>query len=120
MSLTSFLKDYFVNPLVRKGAMRFGVKRMVPIFLSVSIANFLIIGLWHGWGAQYLSLGIAHALGFVIYWLYDRYIGKKLAKPLKQHWAYSSAATVLTIGWISFATSFIFVDLSFWHKAWGL
>ena len=120
ITLTSFLKDYFVNPLVRISAAKFGASAINRVFLPISLVNFLIIGMWHGWAIKFLYLGLAHGGGFAIFWLYHQNFGKKTSKFVKQHFLYKTMSVILTIGWISFATSFIFVEPTFWINALGL
>ncbi len=69
ISLTSFLTKYIYIPL---GGNRKGRVRM---YLNIMVV-FIISGIWHGSGANYIVWGCIHGLAMVIYRIFEKPLAK--------------------------------------------
>lgn len=117
MTLTGFLRDYFVTPVMTTLVRSYG-RRMwrTFAFVCVSMINFLIIGFWHGGGISALLLGLTHGIGFTVFFLNDKYLSPSVPERFFAFFPVRVFSCLLTLLWVSFATSFLFVDLAFWTE----
>lgn len=90
MSLGSWFRDYVYIPL---GGNRKGVKRQLLNILIV----WMLTGIWHGAGWNFLLWGLWFALFLV---LEKAFLGKVLQKLPVLGWAYSML--VVLLGWVFF------------------
>jgi alginate O-acetyltransferase complex protein AlgI len=83
MSLTGWIKDYIFIPMSVQAWRTFGTKR-ISTFISASlvIALMVLVGLWHGFSANFVIFGIFHGI-LVISWYAVVKTGKKM-KPRSQ------------------------------------
>jgi alginate O-acetyltransferase complex protein AlgI len=94
MSLTNWLVDYIYWPLVRT-LRNTGLFRPRPVLLS-SVAmtlTFLVCGLWHGEGPNFVLWGAWHGLGISVVTVYQRQ-KRAIPVPALQRWYRSRASQV--------------------------
>ncbi len=110
MTLTHLLRDIVFTPAAKTLGRRIGVKSglMVGVFL-----NFVIIGLWHGFGWSFLLFGLYHGLGVCIYiwWRETRlanYLRKKMAD---QYIIVRRLNQILTVVFFSLSMIFLTYDV---------
>jgi alginate O-acetyltransferase complex protein AlgI len=74
MSLSTWLRDYLMGPLVgNAGAGR-------TRFALATVATFVIIGFWHGASWNFILFGLYHGFWVVFYGLFARRIVERLEK----------------------------------------
>jgi alginate O-acetyltransferase complex protein AlgI len=81
MSLTGWIKDYIFIPMSVQAWRTFGTKR-ISTFISASlvIALMVLVGLWHGFNANFVIFGVFHGV-LVISWYAVVKTGKKMKAP---------------------------------------
>ena len=84
MSLSFWIRDYLLVPLLGRGAP--SASRLVAALLT----TFLLIGLWHGAGWNYLAFGLWHGVWVLLY--------LAVTPRVPAVWKGLPGATVLAIG----------------------
>jgi D-alanyl-lipoteichoic acid acyltransferase DltB (MBOAT superfamily) len=65
ISLSTFMRDMMFTPLVKWLAGRFGARNLNHAIAASILGVFVVIGLWHGAGINFLLFGISQGLGVV-------------------------------------------------------
>ncbi|MDE1178125.1 MAG: hypothetical protein PW789_16225 [Edaphobacter sp.] len=80
MTLTSYMRDMVFVPLSKALIRRFG-PASAPHCIALAIAIvFLLMGIWHGAGWNFVLYGLWHAVGVVIVHYYTLFLKKRLGK----------------------------------------
>ena len=86
MSLTTWLTDYIYWPLVRKLRKRELFRKRFLLLSNMSIfITFVICGMWHGEGANYVIWGGYHGLGLATLNVYQRQKRKISNKAFRKY-----------------------------------
>lgn len=109
ISLTSWFRDYLWWNLVKKIPVSGRIWNQMRWNAGL-VFVFLVSGLWHGAAWNYVLWGGFHGLLLVIYGLYDRYRGERIADVpfarLRTLAAMTGTFVMVMIGWVLFrATS---------------
>jgi alginate O-acetyltransferase complex protein AlgI len=95
MTLTGWLRYYVFTPTSR-GLMR---RRRGHDRLAIAVGQLttmLLIGLWHGFGWNFVVFGLAHGIGLVAVTL-SRDLGRRLPPALVAWWRRAAAARALGV-----------------------
>ncbi|MCB9652761.1 MAG: MBOAT family protein [Deltaproteobacteria bacterium] len=110
MTLSQYMRQMVFTPLSKALIGRFGTtstRQHLCMVGTISI-TFVLTGVWHGRGMQYLLFGIVHALGVSVTYLYGvllkRWLGKKGAKQYLQR---------TSILWMARGATFIYASFAF-------
>jgi D-alanyl-lipoteichoic acid acyltransferase DltB (MBOAT superfamily) len=80
ITLSVFMRDTVFSPLSKALAMRLGPRRINhAIAISIFIV-FLLIGIWHGVGVNFVLFGVFQAIGVACCHYYTVFLKKKLGK----------------------------------------
>ncbi|MBX3025607.1 hypothetical protein KF840_11940 [bacterium] len=114
MTLTGWLRYYVFTPISR-GLMR-RVRGHDRLALAIGqLATMLLIGLWHGFGWNFIVFGLVHGAGLIWVTVLARDVGRRLPARLVTWWRRHPAATTLstaiTVGFFSVSTVFVTADL---------
>lgn len=90
LSLSRFLKDYIYIPL---GGNRKGYKRTLFNILAI----FVVSGLWHGTGLQYLIWGLYHG-----FWIMTERILSQRFRPFPKYIAIPFTFFIIMLSWVFF------------------
>jgi len=115
MTLSSWLKTYLFNPLLKTMVGRWSSPAAAPYLGAIAFfVTFLVVGFWHGTTFQFFVYGVVMGIGITSHWLWQhglsRRMGKKRYRELcARPWYYelSRAATLsffavaMTCIWIS-------------------
>jgi len=63
ISLSAFMRDMMFTPMVKALTRRFGAKRIDHIIAFAIVSVFLVIGVWHGAGWNFVLFGLSQGLG---------------------------------------------------------
>jgi D-alanyl-lipoteichoic acid acyltransferase DltB (MBOAT superfamily) len=87
ISLTTWFRDYLFLPLAtsvsgRIGKERFlGISKELIVFISASIVTWILTGLWHGAGYNFIIWGLLHGILLILFYM-QRKPRKKLLKRI--------------------------------------
>ncbi len=110
ITLSQYMRDIVFAPLskylVRAGGPSFAIH---AIAISIAVV-FLLVGIWHGAGWNYLAFGAIHAIGLVINHYYSNALKKRLGregykKYMANPWIHAAAVT-LTFCYVATALGF--------------
>lgn len=104
ITLSQYMRDMVFTPLSKYLTTRFGIQYINHLIAFSTIIVFILIGIWHGLGWNYLFFGLYHAAGMVIYHYYNIWLRKHLGKKLlayNRHKGIRLFMTALTILFVS-------------------
>ena len=102
MSLTSWLTDYLYWPMVKRfRRLSFLARRPVTISVASIFITFVLCGIWHGDGLNYLLWGTYHGSGLAILNIY-RNLVRKYATPGLKKWMMKSKASYAISTFVTF------------------
>ena len=88
----------------------------VPNIYGVLGIFFIVIGVWHGSGLNYLIFGLIHGLGVIINFYYSTWLKNNLSKNMYKKYLDSTVikiiATALTFIYVSISLFFFANDIS--------
>jgi D-alanyl-lipoteichoic acid acyltransferase DltB (MBOAT superfamily) len=96
ISLSTFLREMMFTPLVKLLAQRFGTRNL-PHAIALSIlCVFVVIGIWHGAGLNFVLFGISQGVGVATIHYSSAFMRKRLGKDgfaryQKNGWIYGVA-----------------------------
>ena len=95
ISLAGFVNKYIFLQLVRRTG-----KVEICLFIT-----FLLMGLWHDMGINYLVWGIMHGSAMTLHFQYKRRIKNyPRIDLLRKNWIYLTCCRILTISFISYVS----------------
>lgn len=105
ITLSEYTRDVIFAPLSKTLIKKFGVKYTnISIALTILVV-FIVIGIWHGVGWQFVIFGIIHAVGVIANHYYTvwmkRVLGKANYKKYNENLLINAAAMVLTFGYVA-------------------
>jgi D-alanyl-lipoteichoic acid acyltransferase DltB (MBOAT superfamily) len=108
ITLSMYMRDVVFTPVSKAMTGWLGVKA-ANHSAAISIAVvFVLIGIWHGFGWNYLAFGAAHALGVVTTHYYTLWLKKRLGR--ERFAKYNNNPWIRAA---SVAVTFIFVTATF-------
>lgn len=115
ITLSTYMRDVVFSPLSKYLGRAFGPSNINHAIAATITVIFLLIGIWHGFGWNYLAFGAVHAAGVVANHYYTIWLKKTLGRDrFKAYnanpWIHACAVT-LTFGYVAaslmlFANSF--------------
>jgi len=112
ITLSEYMRDMVFWRLSKNLTKRMGSRNSNDaIALSITVV-FLLVGVWHGLGWQYVAFGVMHAAGVVSHHYYTMWLRKKIG-PAKYK-AYNDNRLIEAL---SVALTFIFVTASMFFFA---
>jgi D-alanyl-lipoteichoic acid acyltransferase DltB (MBOAT superfamily) len=81
MTLGNFLRDLLFSPLSKYFAGKLGGQNIQHAVALSIFCVFLVIGVWHGFGWNFLLYGAAHGTGVVIVQYYTQLLKRGLGRP---------------------------------------
>ncbi len=121
ITLSSWLKTYVYNPLMKACITRIAAPRLTPyIGVAAFFVTFFLVGLWHGQTSEFLFFGFLQGGGVAGNKLYqllmqDR-LGRQRYRTLAANPVYRAAARGLTFTWFAFT---LFWFWSSWAQIGG-
>jgi len=109
ITLSTWMRDVVFSPLSKYLVGKFGVQRADHAIAVTITVVFLLVGMWHGAGWNFLAFGAVHALGVVANHYYTIFLKKRLGRDgfkayNSNRWIHA-IAVVLTFGYC--AASFL-------------
>ncbi len=108
MTLSSYMRDVVFTPLSKLLIIRWGPPAHNHAIAVAVFTVFILVGIWHGLGWNYVLFGVIHATGLVINHYYGIWLKRNLSPP--QFRAYNKN---LLVRYCAIATTFLYVSLSF-------
>jgi len=105
ISLSTYMRDMMFSPLSKALIRRFGPNSAVHVIAISIFAVFVVVGIWHGAGLNYVLFGVWQGLGLATCHYYTHYLKKRLGK--KRYAAYMSNRSIEVT-----STAFTFVYFS--------
>ncbi len=109
ITLSEYTRDVIFAPLSKSLIKKLGVKYTNSCIALTILVVFVVIGIWHGVGWQFVIFGVIHAVGVIANHYYTvfmkRRLGKERYKAYNENRLVNAAAVVLTFGYV--AASFI-------------
>ena len=111
ITLSVWMRDMVFSPLSKFLVGRFGVKLADhAIALTITVV-FLLVGIWHGTGWNYVALGATQALGVVTTHYYTIFLKKRLGregfKAYNQNRFIRALAVAVTFCYVAFSLLFL-------------
>ncbi len=80
ITLSEYMRDMLFTPMSKILIRRFGPKAAPHCIAFCIAAVFIILGIWHGAGWNYVIFGCWHAVGLVVVHYYTLFLKKRLGK----------------------------------------
>jgi D-alanyl-lipoteichoic acid acyltransferase DltB (MBOAT superfamily) len=80
ISLSSFMRDMMFTPMVKFLAAKFGPRDLNHAVAATIVSVFLVIGVWHGAGINFVLFGLSQGLGVAAVHYATIYMKKRLGK----------------------------------------
>jgi D-alanyl-lipoteichoic acid acyltransferase DltB (MBOAT superfamily) len=80
ITLSTWMRDVVFSPLSKFFVGQFGIKLADHAIALAIVIVFLLVGIWHGAGWNFVAYGAAHALGVVSNHYYTIFLKKKLGR----------------------------------------
>jgi D-alanyl-lipoteichoic acid acyltransferase DltB (MBOAT superfamily) len=80
ITLSTWMRDVVFSPLSKFFVGKFGIKMADHAIALTIVIVFLLVGIWHGVGWNFVAYGAAHALGVVANHYYTIFLKKKLGR----------------------------------------
>lgn len=99
ITLSTWMRDVVFSPLSKYFVGKFGIQ-MADHAIALTITMvFLLVGIWHGAGWNFLAFGAMHALGVVANHYYTIFLKKRLGRDgfkayNSNHWVHASAVAL--------------------------
>jgi D-alanyl-lipoteichoic acid acyltransferase DltB (MBOAT superfamily) len=113
ITLSQYMRDVVFTPLSKWLIEVFGFSFANPAIAISIFVVFLLVGIWHGFGWNYVAFGAAHGFGLVLVHYYGiwlkKWLGKEGYKRYLQNPFIKALSISLTFGYVS-ACLFIFAN----------
>ena len=80
MTLSGWIRDMMFTPLLKMLIRAWGPKKANHATAIVIIATFIVIGVWHGAGLNYLLFGLTQGVGVAVVHYSTQFMRKRLGK----------------------------------------
>jgi len=115
ITLSTWMRDVVFSPLSKYFVGKFGIKLADHAITLTIVIVFLLVGIWHGAGWNFLAFGAMHALGVVVNHYYTIFLKKRLGRDGFKAYNSNRSIHVLAVA-LTFcycAASFIFFANTF-------
>lgn len=116
ITLSIYMRDVLFSPLSKFLAHRMGPANVNHAIAQTIMCVFILVGVWHGVGWNYLAFGVVHGLGFVANHYYTiglkKWLGRDGFKAYNSNPWIHTAAVGMTFLYVS-ATMLFFFNSSF-------
>ncbi len=107
ITLSQYVRDVLFTPLSKQLVAFFGPKSVNHVIAGVSLIVFLMVGIWHGYGLNFILFGLFHAVGLIINNYYAALLRNYFPKAVVTY----NKNRLIKI--LSTCLTFVFVSLSF-------
>lgn len=108
ITLSAYMRDVVFTPTSKFLAGIFGARSANHVAAIAIVLVFLLIGIWHGIGWNYLAFGAMHAVGVVTTHYYTIWLKRRLGR--ERFAAYNGNPWIRAV---AIAVTFVFVTVSF-------
>ena len=108
ITLSIYTRDMVFSPLSKYLVRKMGARNANHAIALAILAVFLIVGVWHGLGWNYLLFGAVHAAGVIVNHYYGIWLKKRLGKTAFKAYNANQGIRVLAI-----VSTFLYVTASF-------
>jgi D-alanyl-lipoteichoic acid acyltransferase DltB (MBOAT superfamily) len=113
ITLSTWIRDLVFTPLSKSLIRRFGPKSANHMIAASILVSFLIVGIWHGKGMNFLMFGALQGIGLVTVHYYTAWLKRRLGRDgfaaYRKNKFIRAVATVMTFTYFSF-TLFFFAN----------
>jgi D-alanyl-lipoteichoic acid acyltransferase DltB (MBOAT superfamily) len=113
MTLSKWIRDLVFTPLSKSMMRRFGPKSANHVIAASIFISFLVVGVWHGTGLNFLVFGALQGVGLVTVHYYTVWLKQKLGRDkfaaYRNNQGIRVVATMMTFAYFS-ATLFFFAN----------
>jgi D-alanyl-lipoteichoic acid acyltransferase DltB (MBOAT superfamily) len=110
MTLSTWFRDLLFTPLSKWMMRRFGPKSANHVIAVSIMITFLVVGIWHGEGTNFLVFGALQGLGIVTVHYYTSWLKRRLGRDgfaaYRKSWLVKAIATCATFAYFSFSLFF--------------
>ena len=108
ITLSIYTRDMVFSPLSKYLVRKMGAQNANHAIALAILAVFLIVGVWHGLGWNYLLFGAVHAAGVIVNHYYGIWLKKRLGKT-----AFKAYNANQAIRFLAIVSTFLYVTASF-------
>ena len=116
ITLSKYTRDVIFTPLSKLLILKYGIDYNNLVIVFSTFIVFIVIGVWHGSGLNYLIFGLIHGLGVIINFYYSTWLKNNLSKNMYKKYLDSTVikiiATALTFIYVSISLFFFANDIS--------
>ena len=117
MTLSAWIRDLMFTPMTKAMMRRFGPKSANNVIATSIFISFLVVGIWHGTGLNFLLFGVTQGVGIAAVHYYTVWLKKKLGREgfaaYRNSKLISSIACVVTFVYFSLS---LFVFANTWTQ----
>jgi D-alanyl-lipoteichoic acid acyltransferase DltB (MBOAT superfamily) len=92
ITLSTYVRDVVFSPLSKALTFRWGIKNTNHAVAVAILVVFVVVGIWHGVGLNYLAFGLVQGLGVIANHYYAIFLKRRLGK--ERFIAYSKNRTI--------------------------
>jgi D-alanyl-lipoteichoic acid acyltransferase DltB (MBOAT superfamily) len=113
ITLSEFMRDLVFGPVSRSLVGAFGIKHANHAIAVSIVVVFVLVGVWHGTGWNFLIFGLVHAIGLVANHYYTlglkKWLGRERFRQYNQSRVIHAVAVLLTFAYCA-ASLFFFAN----------
>ena len=113
MTLSTWIRDLLFTPMTKSMMRRFGPRSANHVIAASIFISFLVVGIWHGTGLNFLIFGALQGIGIATVHYYTVWLKKRLGRDrfatYRRNSVIRSLATAVTFIYFSL-TLFIFAN----------
>jgi D-alanyl-lipoteichoic acid acyltransferase DltB (MBOAT superfamily) len=110
ITLSTWIRDIVFTPLAKSLVRRFGPRSANHCVAAAILVAFVIVGVWHGKGLNFLAFGVLQGVGLVTVHYYTAWLKQKLGRgrfaQYRQNQTIRYVTTVMTYGYFAFTLIF--------------
>jgi D-alanyl-lipoteichoic acid acyltransferase DltB (MBOAT superfamily) len=113
ISLSVYVREMLFSPLAKSLGGKLGAKNVNHAIALALLVTFVVTGVWHGVGVNFLFFGVLHGGATVLHHYYTLFLRKRLSREALKRYGSSMAiravATTLTFAFVS-STFLVFAN----------
>jgi D-alanyl-lipoteichoic acid acyltransferase DltB (MBOAT superfamily) len=111
ITLSTWIRDLVFTPLSKSMMRRFGPKSANHVIAGSILISFLVVGIWHGKGLNFVVFGALQGVGLIIVHYYTIWLKKRLGRDrfaaYRKSQLIRAAATAMTFTYFSVTLFFL-------------
>jgi len=120
ITLSAWFRDMMFTPMLKTLARRFGPKSMNLMIAVTILCVFLVLGIWHGSGMNFVIFGLLQGVGVVTVHYYrlalKQFLSKSALAAYQRNPLIRAAAVATTFAYFSFTLFFFANSLDDMHR----